>query len=90
MARLTWAEIEAQQVGPSNKRKPRHHYQEVESICSGAQYDLSRRKLAKRFGDAPIFRFRLSGKKRLWGFRTERVFHVLWWDWDHQVCPQER
>lgn len=77
------------QVGPKGKRKPKHHYQPVESIVSGAQHDLSRRKLDEIFGDAPLFRFRLSGKKRLWGFRTERVFHVLWWDWDHQVCPQD-
>jgi len=77
------------QVGPANKRKPKHHYQPVESIDADAQNDLSRRQLADTFGDAPLFRFRLSGKKRLWGFRTERVFHVVWWDWNHKVCPQE-
>lgn len=90
MACLSWADIEAQQVGPSHKRKPRHHYQEVDSIDAAAQKDLSRRKLAQTFGDAPLFRFRLTGKKRLWGFRTDRVFHALWWDWNHEVCPQEK
>lgn len=88
LACLSWAEIEAQQVGPAKKRKPRHHYQDVDKICGEARKDLSRRKLANTFGDAPLFRFRLSGKKRLWGFRTDRTFHVLWWDWDHKVCPQ--
>lgn len=88
MACLSWGEIEAMQVGPSGKRKPKHHYQGIDTVDAAAQEDLVRRKLADTFGDAPLFRFRLSGKKRLWGFRTERIFHVVWWDWNHKVCPQ--
>jgi hypothetical protein len=41
--------------------------------------------LDKTFGDDAIFRFRLGGKKRLWGFRRQRIFYVVWWDWNHQV-----
>jgi hypothetical protein len=36
-----------------------------------------------------MFRFRLGGKARLWGFRSERIFHVVWWDPDHRVYPTE-
>ena len=29
----------------------------------------------------------LSGIERVWGFRMHAVFHVLWWDPHHRVCP---
>ena len=31
--------------------------------------------------------FRLSGVLRLYGFRRENVFHVVWWDPPHQIWP---
>jgi hypothetical protein len=37
-----------------------------------------------------MFRFRLAGEKRLWGFRVGNVFYVLWWDASHRVYPTER
>jgi hypothetical protein len=30
---------------------------------------------------------RLSGKERVWGYRSGAVLHVVWWDPDHEVCP---
>jgi hypothetical protein len=37
-----------------------------------------------------MFRFRLAGERRLWGYRVGRTFHVVWWDWDHKVYPTEK
>jgi hypothetical protein len=33
---------------------------------------------------------RMSGKERLWGFLRSGIFHVLWWDPDHQVYPSQK
>jgi hypothetical protein len=87
LARQTWVEIERAMTG-SGRRHRKHHSHEVESLCPEAQRDFQRAQLAERFGEE-MFRFRLSGKKRLWGFRVGSVFHVVWWDPNHQVYPTE-
>ena len=30
---------------------------------------------------------RLGGQERLFGFRDRNVFHVVWWDPQHQIWP---
>lgn len=85
MAQLSWREIEAMQTGTRERHK-KHHSYSITKIDSKAQADLRKRKLDEIFDDE-IFRFRLSGEKRLYGFRKGRVFHVVWWDQDHQVYP---
>ena len=52
-----------------------------------AQKRLTDLHLDETFED--LFRFRVGGKKRLWGFEVDGVFHVLWWDAEHQVYPTE-
>jgi len=89
MAQLTWGEIEAQRQGTAGNRHRRHHSQDIDSLTTTAQTDITKRKLSERFDDS-MFRFRLSGEQRLWGFRRGRVFHVVWWDPDHQVYPTEK
>jgi hypothetical protein len=84
MAKLTWREIEAMRA----KGHKRHHDQDVESICVEAKQDFKRVRLGEIFG-ADIFRFRVDGEKRLWGFRKGATFHVIWWDPGHQVYPTE-
>lgn len=87
-AALTWRDIERQMTG-GRKRHRKHHDMPIDKLCSDAQADIKRRRLDEDFGDT-IFRFRLSGEKRLWGFRQGRVFHVVWWDPEHKVCPSEK
>lgn len=85
MAQLTWVQIE-QQRADGHKR---HHSQDVDSFDGDAKRDFRRSRLGERFGET-MFRFRLSGEKRLWGFRVNAVFHVIWWDANHKVCPVEK
>ena len=87
MGRLRWNEIERQQTGGARRRR-KHHDQPIGSLDPGAQADLRKRKLDETFGDE-MFRFRLGGTARLWGFRVNRTFHVVWWDPQHQVYPTE-
>ena len=37
-----------------------------------------------------ISRFRLSGEQRLYGFRCNNVFHVVWRDPNHEVWPSSK
>jgi hypothetical protein len=84
MAKLTWREIEAMTA----KGHKRHHHQDVESLCADARKDFKSRRFDETFGEG-IFRFRLDGEKRLWGFRKGATFHVIWWDPRHAVYPTE-
>lgn len=86
-AKLTWRDIERQRTGGRDRHR-KHHDIPLSRICPEAQADIARRKLDEEFDDA-IFRFRLNGEQRLWGFRRGRVFHVVWWDPEHQVCPSD-
>lgn len=84
MARLTWREIRDQVAGGHR----RHHHQSVQTICREAQYRLTELHLDD-LGDQ-MFRFRLDGTGRLWGFELgDGIFHALWWDPDHEVYPTE-
>lgn len=85
MCQLTWAEIQKQTAGGHRK----HHDQRVASIETEPQKDYRKAHLDKTFGDDHIFRFRVTGEKRLWGFRRNRTFHVVWWDPDHLVYETE-
>lgn len=84
MAELTWAQIEGQKSGGHK----RHHDQPISSMDPEAAKDIRRCKLDETFGDE-MFRFRLTGVRRLWGFRDGRIFHVVWWDPNHKVYETE-
>ncbi|WP_445520486.1 hypothetical protein [Streptomyces sp. NEAU-174] len=36
-----------------------------------------------------IWKLRVGGAGRLWGFLVGNVFHVIWWDPEHQVWPSK-
>ncbi|MGW5273608.1 hypothetical protein ACWEQP_13670 [Streptomyces sp. NPDC004044] len=37
-----------------------------------------------------IWKLRIGGPGRLWGFLLGNVFHVVWWDPRHEVWPSKR
>jgi hypothetical protein len=37
-----------------------------------------------------ISRFQLGGTARLYGFRQDNVFHVVWWDPKHEIWPSQK
>ncbi|GGJ72822.1 hypothetical protein [Glutamicibacter ardleyensis] len=83
----SWKEIEAERTG-GQKRHKKHHSMDVSILHKSAQA-----RIQKLHGDdAPdsIFRFRLSGTKRLWGFRIGAIFHIVWFDANHDVYPVDK
>jgi hypothetical protein len=67
----------------------------VQAQEPGKDYPLSsliggalRRLEDLQLDDQPeISRLRVGGKQRLYGFREENRFYVIWWDPEHEVCP---
>lgn len=81
----TWSEIEAERTGGNKRRRKKHHDMPVRELDKSA-----RKRIRDLFGDdAPdtLFRFRLSGKQRLWGVRDKAMFYLLWFDEEHMVYP---
>ena len=37
-----------------------------------------------------IWRLALGGKPRLYGFLVGNIFHVVWWDREHEVWPSRK
>jgi hypothetical protein len=76
-----WHELMAMTAG----RHKRHHWQPVKSLD-----DPAKDRLAQLHWDMDdIFRFRSSGKERLWGFIDGDLFYPIWWDPNHRVYPTE-
>lgn len=75
----TWGECENETAGGHK----RHHDHAITDLTPVAQERL--RQLDEN--EERIFRFRLKGKCRLWGFRSGTLFRVLWYDPEHAVYP---
>ena len=84
LGQWTWGEIASQRYGGQTRHR-KHHELDFSVVCGEAQTRLSDLGHDQIFTE--YFRFRLSGEKRLWGFRVGDVFYVLWWDANHMVYP---
>lgn len=51
---------------------------------------LKRLRDIERDDETEIARLRCGGKPRLYGFLREHVFHVVWWDAEHQAYPSKK
>lgn len=80
--RKRWSEIDAERTGTNWRRKKHIHYS-FDQIIHEAYERLIELQLDDFSPD--IFRFRLSGKRRLYGFRTDPVFFMVWFDPDHRL-----
>jgi hypothetical protein len=80
---LTWQEIDAFSSESGHKM---HHGHEVGDLIIEAQ----RRWLTLDLEQfESIFRFRLGGTKRVWGYIVQSHFHIVWWDRSHSIYPTE-
>ncbi|MBQ1167191.1 hypothetical protein KBZ21_55250, partial [Streptomyces sp. A73] len=58
--------------------------------------DLPNKQALSRLDDlgipdmTKIWTLRIGGAGRLWGFLVGPVFHIIWWDPDHQVWPSKK
>lgn len=80
-ARLTWGEIDNFSSETGHKM---HHGHEVQQLVDEAQ----QRWLALGLEEFDtVFRFRMSGAKRAWGYVVQAHFHMVWWERNHSIYP---
>jgi hypothetical protein len=80
-ARLTWREIDDHSSESGHKM---HHEHEISDLIEEAQ-DRWRALDLEQFDT--VFRFRLGGTRRAWGFIVQAHFHLIWWDRLHSLYP---
>jgi hypothetical protein len=79
-ARMPWEDIVAVDGGS------KHHFHPIATIEPKARNDLARIKV-DRLVNEELFRFSITSKGRLWGWKQDNTFHVVWWDPEHKVYP---
>lgn len=79
-----WGVIHAETWQNKRKTRKKHIYYDKDKICEEARHRL----VELEFDDqTKIFRFRLSGKRRLYGFTFDEVFATIWYDPTHKIYP---
>jgi hypothetical protein len=83
-AGLTWGEVDQFSSETGHKM---HHGHEVSDLVDEAQ---ERWKALDLEQYDSVFRFRLGGTRRVWGFIVQAHFHTVWWDRNHSIYPTEQ
>jgi len=82
-AGLTWQEVDQFSSESGHKM---HHGHEVADLIDEAQTRWRTLDLEQY---ESVFRFRLGGTRRVWGFVAQAHFHAVWWDREHSIYPTE-
>jgi hypothetical protein len=80
-----WFELEIEQFGKKGKSK--HHWVHIRDIIKPA-----RDRLKELYLDdvEELFSIRLTATQRVWGIRDYNYFKMLWFDFNHDICPSNR
>lgn len=82
---MTWKEIEAASGG--KKKGNNSHFIGVESLSKEAQKRL---KILKMEDIDNLYSLRFAAKIRVYGKRVGSVMQLLWFDFNHEVCPSKK
>lgn len=83
--RMTWSEIERQNGGKTHGTNS--HSIPCDRIIKKAQDRLSEMNMDDL---DEIFSLRLEGKIRIFGKRIGRVLQIIWFDFEHEICPSQK
>ena len=83
---MTWGEIKLQTHDKKNKAK--HHYLDVTKLSFAAMQRIKAKHLEEET-DA-LFSLALQNKLRIIGVLRHDVFHMVWYDTEHQFCPSTK
>ena len=79
----TWGEILRDTAGRNGNTK--NHDIPLTDIIKEAQKRFSDRNLHHNFDS--LYSLTVTGRFRLFGILTEEVFHLVWIDANHEICP---
>jgi hypothetical protein len=84
---MTWADLEGQSYSSGGRRKSSNHWVLIKDLAKEAR----RRIDELNYDDhETIFSIRLSGTQRLYGFRENNYFRILWYDPNHKIFPSSK
>lgn len=81
---MTWQQIQNASGGRSSGTNS--HFIDVEDLITEAKSRLVELNV---YNDQ-LFSLRLTGSKRLFGILEDGVFHVIWYDRNHEICPSKK
>lgn len=81
-SKLTWAEVDSFSSESGHKM---HHGHDIDHLVGEAQERWFELNLDEFAND--IFRFRLEGTKRAWGYIVQAHFYLVWWERYHKIYP---
>jgi 5S rRNA maturation endonuclease (ribonuclease M5) len=82
---MTWADIKKQ---THDNGKSKHHLIDYEKMSKDAQ-DRLKAKHMEDDSDS-MFSFAFRNLLRIIGIRRGRMFHILWYDPLHEICPSQK
>lgn len=85
LSKKTWGEVEQERTGNKDGHR-KHHSMLVSELCKEARDRLKERFQNEELPEE-LYRFRLAGKVRLWGMRSQTTFKLIWFDRNHEVYP---
>lgn len=74
-----WGTLEMERYGKDNKTK--HHHMPL----GGLKEEVQLRWEEIEIEHSQVFTFRITGKKRIWGFRIVNNYFIVWWDPEHEL-----
>ncbi|MBX9754580.1 MAG: hypothetical protein K2X80_07470 [Pseudomonadaceae bacterium] len=80
-ANMTWREVDTFSSESGHKM---HHSHEMADLTKEAQTRWIELNL-EQFDT--VFRFRLGGTRRAWGYVAQAHFHMVWWERLHRIYP---
>lgn len=84
-SRMTWQDIKKQ---THDKSKSKNHFISADLLAKEAQ-DRLRVLHLEEYSDS-IFSFAFLNKLRIFGYRDNEFFHVLWYDPKHEIYPVDQ
>lgn len=82
---MTWNEILAQNGGKTHGTNS--HPIPISNLTKEAQERLAELRLDDM---DDIFSLRVTSKTRIFGRRSERVLKIIWFDFNHEICPSTK
>ncbi|MNJ98101.1 hypothetical protein D3C87_158630 [compost metagenome] len=77
-----WHELEKETFGKYAKSK--NHQVEVKDLIKEAKNRLVELNLDDH---QELYSLRLTGTQRIWGIRLQNYLKLLWFDFNHKICP---
>lgn len=83
---MTWAKIKNQ---THDKGKSKHHYiKDTKNLSKVCQDRIKKMELYEETDN--LFSFALNNKIRIFGLVQSGIFHVLWYDPNHEIYPSHK